>query len=107
MINPLLNFSDLPHFADIETRHIAPAVKELLDRSCLIVEKVISNSAEPTWQNFVQPMTDVHEQLSRAWGQVSHLNSVMNSPKLREAYNTTLPIVTKYYAGIAQNQALY
>ena len=107
MTNPLLNFSDLPHFTDIETRHIAPAVKELLDRSCSIIETVISNSAEPTWQNFVQPMTDVHEQLSRAWGQVSHLNSVMNSPDLRAAYNTTLPIVTKYYAGIAQNQALY
>ena len=52
-------------------------------------------------------MTDAHEQLSRAWGQVSHLNSVMNSPNLRAAYNTTLPIVTKYYAGLAQNQALY
>ena len=107
MTNPLLNFSDLPRFTDIETRHIAPAVKELLDRSCSIVEMVLSDSAEPTWQNFVQPMTDAHEQLSRAWGQVSHLNSVMNSPELREAYNTTLPIVTKYYAGLAQNQALY
>ena len=52
-------------------------------------------------------MTDAHEQLSRAWGQVSHLNSVMNNPELREAYNSTLPIVTKYYAGLAQNQALY
>jgi len=107
MTNPLLNFSELPRFSDIETRHIAPAVKELLDRGCSIVEMVLSDSAEPTWQNFVQPMTDVHEQLSRAWGQVSHLNAVMNSPELREAYNTNLPIVTKYYAGLAQNQALY
>ena len=107
MTNPLLNFSDLPHFADIETRHIAPAVQELLDRSCSIVERVLSDSSETTWINFVQPMTDAHEQLSRAWGQVSHLNSVMNNPELREAYNTALPIVTKYYAGLAQNQALY
>ena len=107
MTNPLLNFSGLPHFADIETRHIAPAVQELLDRSCSIVERVLSDSSETTWLNFVQPMTDAHEQLSRAWGQVSHLNSVMNNPELREAYNTALPIVTKYYAGLAQNQALY
>ena len=107
MTNPLLNFSDLPHFADIETRHIAPAVQELLDRSCSIVERVLSDSSETTWLNFVQPMTDAHEQLSRAWGQVSHLNSVMNNPELREAYNTALPIITKYYAGLAQNQALY
>jgi len=107
MTNPLLNFSELPRFSDIETRHITPAVKELLDRGCSIVEMVLSDSAEPTWQNFIQPMTDVHEQLSRAWGQVSHLNAVMNSPELREVYNTNLPIITKYYAGLAQNQALY
>ena len=107
MTNPLLYFSGLPRFSNIQTRHIAPAVKQLLDRGCSTVEKVLSESAEPTWQNFVQPMTDVHEQLSRAWGQVSHLNAVMNSPELREAYNTNLPIVTKYYAGLAQNQALY
>ena len=55
MTNPLLNFSDLPHFTDIETRHIAPAVKELLDRSGLIVETVLGDSSDPTWQNFVQP----------------------------------------------------
>jgi len=107
MTNPLLDFSGLPRFSNIQTRHIAPAVKQLLDRGCSTVEKVLSESAEPTWQNFVQPMTDVHEQLSRAWGQVSHLNAVVNSPELREAYNTNLPIVTKYYAGLAQNQALY
>ena len=107
MTNPLLDFSGLPRFSDIQTRHIAPAVKQLLDRGCSTVEMVLSEFAEPTWQNFVQPMTDVHEQLSRAWGQVSHLNAVVNSPELREAYNTNLPIVTKYYAGLAQNQALY
>ena len=107
MTNPLLDFSGLPRFSNIQTKHIAPAVKQLLERGCSTVEKVLSESAEPTWQNFVQPMTDVHEQLSRAWGQVSHLNAVMNSPELREAYNTNLPIVTKYYAGLAQNQELY
>lgn len=107
MINPLLDFSGLPRFSDIQTRHIAPALKELLDRSCSIVEMVLCESADPTWQNFVQPMTDIHEKLSRAWGQVSHLNAVMNSPELRKAYNTNLPKITKYYAGLAQNQALY
>ena len=107
MTNPLLNFSGLPKFAEIKTKHIVPAVEELLKHSSLTVKKILSDPADPTWHNFVQPMTDVHEQLSRAWGQVSHLNSVMNSLELREVYNTTLPIVTKYYAGLAQNQTLY
>lgn len=107
MTNPLLDFSGLPRFSEILTEHISPAIQELLDRGRFVVEMVLNESAEPTWQNFVQPMTDVHEQLSRAWGQVSHLNAVMNNPKLREAYNTNLPMVTKYYAGLTQNQGLY
>ncbi|MEE8254623.1 MAG: M3 family metallopeptidase, partial [Nitrosomonadaceae bacterium] len=107
MTNPLLDFSGLPRFADIRTEHIAPAVEELLVRSRSIVEKAHCEAAAPTWQNFVQPMTDVHEHLFRAWGQVSHLNAVMNSPELRKVYNTYLPIITKYYAELAQNQALF
>lgn len=107
MTNPLLDFSGLPRFSDIQTKHIDPAVKELLARGRSIVEAVLCEVAAPTWQNFVQPMTDVHEHISRAWGQVSHLNAVMNSPELRKAYNSNLPIVTKYYAELAQNQALF
>jgi len=107
MTNPLLDFSGLPRFADIRTEHIAPAVEELLVRSRSIVKKAHCEAAAPTWQNFVQPMTDVHEHLFRAWGQVSHLNAVMNSPELRKVYNTYLPIITKYYAELAQNQALF
>jgi len=83
MTNPLLDFSGLPRFSDIRTEHITPAVEELLARGYSIVEKILCENAAPTWQNFVQPMTDVHERLFRAWGQVSHLNAVMNSPELR------------------------
>ncbi len=55
----------------------------------------------------MQPLTDANERLSRAWGQVSHLNAVMNSAELREVYNTNLPKVTQYYAELSQNLALY
>jgi oligopeptidase A len=107
MTNPLLDFSGLPRFSDIRTEHITPAVEELLARGHSIVEKILCETAAPTWQNFVQPMTDVHERLFRAWSQVSHLNAVMNSPELREVYNSNLPKITKYYAEISQNQALF
>ena len=61
----------------------------------------------PTWQNFVQPITDANERLSRAWGQVSHLNAVANTPELRETYNANLPLVTQYYAELAQDPVLF
>lgn len=107
MTNPLLDFSGLPRFSDIRTEHIAPAVEELLAQGHSIVEKILCETAAPTWQNFVQPMTDAHERLFRAWGQVSHLNAVMNSPELREVYTSNLPKITKYYAEISQNKALF
>ena len=107
MTNPLLDFSGLPRFSDIRTEHITPAVEKLLARGHSIVGKILCETAAPTWQNFVQPITDVHEHLFRAWSQVSHLNTVMNSPELREVYNSNLPKITKYYAEISQNQALF
>jgi len=106
-MNPLLDFSGLPRFAEIKTEHITPAVDELLTRNRVLTEKLLADTAPPTWQNFVQPFEDAHEHLSRAWGQVGHLNMVMNSPELREVYNANLPKVTQYYAELSQNLALF
>ncbi|MDN5752117.1 MAG: oligopeptidase A, partial [Nitrosospira sp.] len=93
MTNPLLDFSGLPRFADIRTEHITPALTQLLAENRAIAAGVRGDSAMPTWRNFVQPMVDANERLSRAWGQVSHLNAVVNSPELRETYNANLPHV--------------
>lgn len=107
MTNPLLDFSGLPRFADIRTEHITPAVEQLLADNRAIIAGIRDDAAIPTWRNFVQPMDDANERLSRAWGQVSHLNAVVNSPELREIYNANLPQVTQYYAELGQDQALF
>ena len=106
-MNPLLDFTGLPRFAEIKTEHVTPAVDELLTRNRALTAKLLADSTPPTWANFVQPFEDAHEHLSRAWGQVGHLNMVMNSPELREVYNANLTKVTQYYAELAQSHALY
>ena len=106
-MNPLLDFSGLPRFAEIKTEHITPAVDELLARNRALTAKLLADAALPTWDNFVQPFEDANEHLARAWGQVGHLNMVMNSPELREVYNANLPKVTQYYAELSQNLALF
>ena len=106
-MNPLLDFSGLPRFADIRIEHITPAIAQLLAAGRAAVGQARSDATAPTWQNFVQPMEDTNERLSRAWGQVSHLNAVMNSPELREVYNANLPLVTQYFAELAQDQVLF
>ena len=106
-MNPLLDFTGLPRFADIKPEHVTAAIDQLLDENRALVGRLLGDSAHPTWLNFVVPMEDANERLSRAWGPVGHLNAVMNSPELREVYNATLPKITQYYAELGQNLALF
>ncbi|MHB1115996.1 M3 family metallopeptidase [Sideroxydans sp.] len=107
MNNPLLDQSGLPRFAEIKPEHVAPAIDQLLAENRALNTRQLSDAIPPTWDAFVRPMEDANERLSRAWGPVGHLNAVMNSPELREAYNSTLPKITQYYAELGQNQALF
>ncbi|WP_435627642.1 M3 family metallopeptidase [Candidatus Ferrigenium straubiae] len=105
-MDPLLDFSGLPRFAEIKPEHVAPAIDQLLAENRALIARLLADDT-PTWQSFVVPMEDANERLSRAWGQVGHLNAVMNSPELREAYNAALPKITQYYAELGQNLALF
>lgn len=106
-MNPLLDFSGLPRFAEIRTEHIEEAVTQLLAEGRSVIDSISQDPAAPTWDNFIQPVDDANERISRAWGQVSHLNAVMNSPALREVYNACLPLVTQYYGELEQNEVLF
>ncbi len=106
-MNPLLDFTGLPRFSEIKPEHVAPAIEQILAENRALVESLLNDKTAPTWNDFVRPMEDANERLSRAWGPVGHLNAVMNSPELREAYNATLPKLTQYYAELGQNLALF
>ncbi len=106
-MNPLLDFSGLPRFAEIKPEHVSPAIEQLLAENRALITRLLADESLPTWEGFVRPMEDANERLSRAWGPVGHLNAVMNSPELRDAYNSTLPKITAYYAELGQNLALF
>jgi oligopeptidase A len=106
-MNPLLDFSGLPRFADIQPEHVTPAIEQLLTDGRALVEKLTAGEAAPDWAGFVAPLEDANEHLSRAWGQVSHLHSVLDSPELREVYNDNLPKITQYYAELGQHAGLF
>ena len=106
-MNPLLDFTGLPRFAEIRPEHVTPAVDALLAENRALIERLTASADAPDWESFAAPLEDANERLSRAWGQVSHLHSVMDSPELREAYNANLPKIAQYYADLGQNEALY
>ncbi len=107
MSNPLLEMSGLPPFSKIKVVHIEPAIDELLaeNRSKLI--KILSNSEPYNWDNLVTPIEEMDDRLGRAWSPISHMNSVVNSDELRDAYNNCLPKLSEYGTEMGQNVELY
>ena len=105
--NPLLNFSGLPQFDKVRAEHVEPAIDHLLKTARDCIEDLANSKAEPTWGNFAKPLEDMEEKLSRAWSQVGHMNAVVNSPELREAYNASLPKLTDFYSDLGQDERLY
>jgi oligopeptidase A len=105
--NPLLDFSELPRFAAITPKHVAPAVDTLISENRALIKGLTLSPDAPDWDNFVVRLEDANERLSRTWGIVSHLHGVLDSPELREAYNASLPKVTEYWAALAQDEGLF
>lgn len=105
--SPLLELSGLPRFDTILPAHVEPAVRSLLDALHSTIERLQDDPTPPTWANFVEPIENESERVGRAWGVAAHMHSVMDTPEWREAYNTMLPEVTRFYAELGQNLKLF
>jgi oligopeptidase A len=107
MSNPLLNIKDLPEFSRIKTEHIEPALDELLKSNRALCKKLLETNTEYTWENLIEPLEIADNQLQRMWSPISHMNSVVNTPELRDAYNAGLPKLSEYSTEMGQNKPLF
>ena len=107
MTNPLLTPFSLPPFSAIKPEHVVPAVTAALDECRATVERVVAQPGPYTWQNLCQPLAEADDRLGRIFSPVSHLNSVKNSPELREAYEGVLPLLSEYGTWVGQHAGLY
>ncbi|MBF6648155.1 oligopeptidase A [Methylobacter sp. BlB1] len=107
MNNPLLQNSVLPLFSQIKPEQVEPAIDQLLAEARAVVEQHLQATAEYTWENLVEPIEDAEDRLGKAWSPVSHMNSVVNSDALREAYNACLPKLSEYSTEMGQNERLF
>lgn len=105
--NPLLDFSDLPLFDQIRPEHVAPAIDALLQESDVALEAVTAPDFPADWTAIARVLDVATEKLGRAWGAVSHLNSVADTPELRAAYNAALPRVTEFWTRLGADERLY
>ena len=111
MTNPLLQNTDaatsLALFDQIKPEHVAPAINALLADAQKALDTVTADSFPANWLEISKVLDVATEKLGRAWGAVSHLNSVADNPELRAAYNESLPIITEFYTALGANEQLY
>ncbi len=105
--NPLLDFSGLPRFDLIAPEDVTPAIDSLLASARTDIDAIATLDEKPDWDNFVVPLADAVDPLGRAWGQVGHLNAVVNTPALREAHNDNLPKITEFHTDFGQDERLF
>ncbi len=107
MTNPLLQPTGLPLFDRIAPEHVAPAMDALLADAEKALEAVTAADFPADWKAIALTLDVATERLGLAWGAVSHLNSVADTPELRAAYNAALPRVTEFWTRLGSDERLY
>lgn len=107
MPNPLLENFVLPPFSRIAPEHVKAAVERMIEDNKEAIRLRLDQAGPYTWSNLVEPLEFMDDRLNKGWSPVSHLNAVMNSEALRDAYNECLPILSEYATEVGQNEGLY
>lgn len=83
-------------------------IGEALKRAQAQLDAVIDQDrGKMTFNTVVNGLDAATRELNESWGLVQHLDSLCNSPELREAHNAMLPEVTSFFAKIPLNEHLW
>ena len=104
--NVLLSFNGLPPFSQIKPEQIKPAVEQAIADATAAVERVVAQP-DINWHSLITQLEQDSDRLSKLWSPVSHMNSVVNSPELREAYESCLPLLSDFSTWLGQHEGLY
>ncbi|OED41513.1 oligopeptidase A [Endozoicomonas sp. (ex Bugula neritina AB1)] len=107
MTNPLLETHELPPFSVIQPEHVKLAVEAIIKENEASIDALLDSNEPFTWRNLQEPLDKLDDRFSQAWSPVSHMNAVVNSDALRDAYNSCLPILSEYSTRLGQNRKLY
>jgi oligopeptidase A len=106
--NPLLaDPSELTDFATLRPEHVTPAVDALLARAEAALETAAGPTVPADYDAMSAALDIATEKLDHAWGAVTHLNNVSDTPELRATYNHNLPRVTDFHTRLASDERLY
>lgn len=103
----ILEQFDLPQFKDIDSEKVPTLIKDLLHSNQDKLTSILKPVDAYTWDNLMQPLEEMSDKLHKKWSPIAHLHAVLESPPLRQAYNTAQPLITEYYTQLGQNESLY
>ena len=101
--NPLLNITDLVNFQAVKAHHVEPALTYYLEEAKKTLAKVTAPETPTTWEAVTIPLGQACERMERVWGTASHLQSVVDTPELRDVVNKMLPVVSAFAIEASQN----
>lgn len=97
----------LPRFTDIKPQDIEAIICKILDANRKKIADLLAQTGPFTWNNLMQPLENMSDELGKIWSSISHVHAVMESEELRAAYNATLPHIIEYHTEISQNEKLF
>lgn len=106
-MNPLLDYDFLIPFDRIRPEHVVPAVRQALADAERELEAIAAETGPRTWDNTLRRLDELEERLDRVTNPVTHLVSVMNTPEMREAYETVLPEISAFHARLPLNDGMW
>lgn len=99
--NAFLETDFLIRWSQLMPDLIGPAIELALKRAKAAIDAIATRDVGTlTYENTFLALEQATEELNVAWGKVTHLQSVADSPALREAHNAALPKVSAFYASI-------
>jgi oligopeptidase A len=105
--NPFLDPSFQIRWSALRPELVEPSMDAAIERAEAALREIESTGADPTFEGTFLALDEATDALNRAWSRVTHLQSVADSPQLREAHNRALPKVSAFLASIPLRPALW
>ena len=108
MKNPFLDTDFQIPWSRLTPEAVNPGIGEALAEAQSRLDALANTDrSDLTFENTLLALEKAVEDINIAWGKVSHLDAVCNSPKLRKVHNEMLPRVSEFKAAIALNEKLW
>lgn len=108
MAAPFLTQDFHIRWSTLTPEHIENDIRAALEKAQANLDALIDQDrGKMSFDSVVLGLDETTRELNEAWGLVTHLDSLCNSPALREAHNKMLPEVSAFFAKIPLNEHLW